>query len=321
MTLVQVRSLLVRKLLGQPAAAALRYVLWRRDAKRDERAARYFAKHSRKCPIDIYHSPILSSAKSKTLFILGSGWSVNELTNHMLRHIGEHQSVGINFWFFHDFVPTAFSFDAGKVPQGLESHTEELLVTLGRLLARQQVCGSKPQVLYLRPYNSNSGYLVPCPPEWTSWITGRANLLSRSPEAVEADLRFVTTRVARGEAPSGALPDNGSSVVRLIFLALAQGFKDIVLVGVDHDERPHFWFDAEYRDRYPEYVALFPDPDNRPHGTTEANGRALSNGMFLSVLGKVLEDLGLARLWVASPTSQLSEDIPQYPWPHEIIRH
>lgn len=313
---------MIGKFLGRPGATALRYWLWRRDANRDLQAAEKFAAHHEKQIADIYRSPILDSTGSKTLFILGSGWSVNELTEGMLQHISNHQSVGINFWFFHDFVPTAFSFDAGKVPEGEESYVRTTLRVMGSLFGRQEVRDANPKVLYLRPAQLDPDYLVPCPPELndSSWVSGRANLLSRDPDSVEADLRVLTKRAVLGKLPSGVLPDNGSSVVRLIFLALAQGFKDIVLVGIDLDTRPHFWFAPKYLERYPDHVALFPDPDDQPHGTTEPANRALGNREFLAIMGKVLAEQGLAKLWVASPSSQLAEVLPQYPWPVEITR-
>ena len=311
---------MIRKLLRKPGAAPLRYLLWERDARRDGQVAKKFATHNKIPVVDIYRSPILDSAASKTLFILGSGWSVNDLTNRMLQHIGKHQSVGINFWFFHDFVPSAFSFDAGKVPAGDEAIIRSTISTIGGLLGRQEIRTAKPRVLYLRPYQSDPSYLVPCPAELSdsAWVSGRANLLSRDPVAVEADLRLLAKRAVRGKLPRRVLPDNGSSVVRLIFLALTQGFKDIVLVGIDLDTRPHFWFAPQYVNRYPKYVGLFPDPDGRPHGTTKPADRALGNREFLNIFGRVLSNLRIATLWAAAPTSQLAEGLPQYPWPTEI---
>jgi hypothetical protein len=137
-------------------------------------------------------------------------------------------------------------------------------------------------------------------------------------ESVEADLRYLVTRAVSGRLPHGVLPDNGSSVVRLIFFALAQGFRDIVLVGIDLDTRPHFWFDPQYMERYPEYVALFPEPDNKHHGTTESSNRALGNREFLMIFSRVLTELGVAKLWISSPTSQLAQALPLYPWPTEV---
>jgi hypothetical protein len=310
---------MIPEILDSPGAALVRFWLWNRDANRDSQAAQKFATRHEKKLVDIYRSPILDSSASKTLFILGSGWSVNELTDGMLRHMGDHQSVGINFWFFHHFVPTAFSFDAGKVPEDEEAHVRASMVALGGLFARREISDLKPKVLYLRPYRSEPDYLVPCPPELDdlSWVSGRANLLAKSPGSVETDLRLLTERTVLGKLPSAALPDNGSSAVRLIFLALAQGFSDIVLVGIDLDSRPHFWFAPQYRERYPEHVNLFPDPDGQPHGTTEPTNRAIGNEEFLGILGKVFSELGVAKLWVGSPSSQLAEDLALYPWPSE----
>ena len=308
---------MIRKLIRRPVLAFLRYQLWKRDAHRDARATKTFAAQSGKQVLDLYRSPILDNSASKTLFILGSGWSVNELTDGMLQHIGEHQSVGINFWFFHKFIPTAFSFDAGKVPQGEEGQVQKALNDLAVLFGRKEVRDAEPRVLYLRPYQSNPGYLVPGPPELSklSWVTGRANLLAGDGGSVEADLRYFVRLAMSGRLPQAALPDNGSSVVRLIFLALAQGFRDIVLVGIDLDTRPHFWFAPHYVERYPEYVALFPEPDHRHHGTTEPVDRALGNREFLTIFSRVLTELGVAKLWIASPTSELANALPLYRWP------
>ena len=308
---------MIRKLLRMPTLSPLRYQLWKRDAHRDALVAEKFAAIHGKKKLDIYRSPLFDSSASKTLFILGSGWSVNELTDGMLRHIGAHQSVGINFWFFNSFVPTAFSFDAGKVRKEEEFLVQDVLGKLGQLLWKQEIRDAKPGVLYLRPHQSNPSYLIPGPPELTSssWVTGRANLLAGDYKSVEADLRYLVARVGSLKLPNGALPDNGSSVVRLIFLALAQGFKDIILVGIDLDSRPHFWFAPPYLERYPEYVKLFPAPDNRHHGTASRVSRALGNREFLAILGRVLSELGIAKLWLSSSTSQLSDDMPLYPWP------
>ena len=313
---------MIVKFLQWQGASTLRYWLWRRDANHDLQAAEKFAAHQEKQVVDIYRSPMLDSTVSETLFILGSGWSVNELTDGMLQHIGDHQSVGINFWFFHDFVPSAFSFDAGKVPEGEEDRVRATLRVMGGLFGRKEVRASKPRILYLRPAQLDPDYLVPCPRELgdSSWVSARANLLSKDPGSLEADLRVLAKRAVWGKLPSGVLPDNGSSVVRLIFLALAQGFKDIVLVGIDLDTRPHFWFAPQYLERYPEYVALFPQPDDEPHGTTERANRALGNLEFLSIMSKVFTELGLAKLWVASPSSHLAGILSQYPWPVEVAR-
>ena len=111
------------------------------------------------------------------------------------------------------------------------------------------------------------------------------------------------------------LPDNGSSAVRMIFLGLAQGDKDIVLTGVDLDDRPHFWASQDYVRRYEEYVALLSAPAGEMHETTPAKDRPLGNLEFLALLAKVMAEEGAGRLWLSSADSRLSAFLPQYSWP------
>ena len=47
---------------------------------------------------------------SDTLFVLGSGPSINDLTADDWATIGTHNSVGFNWWMVHDFVPSFYLF-------------------------------------------------------------------------------------------------------------------------------------------------------------------------------------------------------------------
>jgi hypothetical protein len=315
MNLISINAL--RSLLGTPSLSPLRYQLWKKNARRDATATVNFSRSNQLTPANIFTSSVLDSNRSKTLFILGSGWSINSITTEMFSHIEKHQSVGINFWFFHDFVPSLFSFDAGKVNESEAVSLPQSLATLGRLFARSDVIDASPKIMVLRPYKSDPRYLVPIPAalQHQVWVHGRANVVSSAAAPLLADLKLLLTKISHGRLPRSVLPDNGSSVARLIFLGLAQGFHDIVLAGIDLDSRPHFWFAPQYMDRYPEYVRLFPPPDNQPHGTALAIDRPLGNREFITSLNQAMIEQGAGRLWVASPESQLGGTLPQYPWP------
>ena len=314
---MEVIRLFLKKLLQSRRLTSVRYVLWARNARRDARATKVFAQRSGIVLLDIWKSHILPKSSGKVLFILGSGSSVNDLNATQFAHIGENQSIGINFWYFHDFVPNVFSFDAGRVNDGDYEDVEQTLATLGTLFDRKPIVYSRPKILYLRPLNSDSKYLMPVPQALAGqrWVSARANLISQDPFSLELDLRLILRKIAHRSIPAAVLPDNGSSVVRLIFLGLAQGYKDIVLTGVDLDDRPHFWYSEQYVRRYEEYVALFPAPKKELHGTAQATDRALGNLEFLALLGKVMEEEGVGHLWLSSPDSRLSAFLPQYLWP------
>ena len=42
---------------------------------------------------------------SDTVFVLGSGWSINEITEQRWKVIGRHDTIALNFWLVHPFVP------------------------------------------------------------------------------------------------------------------------------------------------------------------------------------------------------------------------
>jgi len=317
MCVMEVIRFFVKKLLHNRRLTSVRYFLWARNARRDSRATKKFAHRSGVALVNIWESPILQNSPGKALFILGSGSSVNDMNAIQFSHIGENQSIGINFWYFHDFVPNVFSFDAGKVDDADFEDLESTVASLGRLLGQKLNADCRPKILYLRPLNSDSKNLMPVPQALAGqrWVSARANLISQDPFSLELDLRLILRKIAHRSIPAAALPDNGSSVVRLIFLGLAQGYKDIVLTGVDLDDRPHFWYSEQYVKRYEEYVALFPAPKKELHGTAQATDRALGNLEFLALLGKVMEEEGVGHLWLSSPDSRLSAFLPQYLWP------
>ena len=49
--------------------------------------------------------------KSDTLFILGSGSTINKISDKQWGKIDDHDSIGFNFWLVHDFVPDFFKFE------------------------------------------------------------------------------------------------------------------------------------------------------------------------------------------------------------------
>ena len=309
----------MRQLLRISRFASARYYLWAHNARRDARTTSAFARRSGIQLLNIWESPIFLKSTGKLLFILGSGSSINDLSESQFAHIGDHQSVGINFWYFHDFVPNVFSFDGGRVDDSQKNITRTL-DSMGRLFGRKAIIDSRPRILYLRPLNSDEKYLLPTPHELAGqrWVSARANFVSEDPQTLESDIRLMLKKLVNRSSPPPVLPDNGSSVVRMIFLGVAQGFKDFVLTGVDIDDRPHFWASQDYVRRYGDYVALFPDPDGTPHGTAQAIDRPMGNLEFLALLGKVMKEERVGTLWLSSPDSRLSSFLPQYQWPQPL---
>lgn len=314
-----IRQVLKKAIRGR-RQAPVRFFLWSMNAKRDQAATERFSEISGIPQLDLWESPVLDSDGGKVLFILGSGSSINGLTAAQFEHIRAHQSIGINFWYLHDFVPDVLSFDAGKPNRG-QSNIRKTLETLGELLNRREILEFRPQLLYLRPLNLESKHVLPVPAELANnrWVSGRANFVSEDPQTLESDLRLVLRKISNRQIPSSVLPDNGASVVRMIFFGLAQGFKQFVLTGVDLDDRPHFWASNQYSSRYRKQVRLISGLGSESHGTAHAIERPLGNIEFLALLGKAMKEVGAGELWVSSSDSKLSPHLPGYSWPFPTL--
>ncbi len=86
--------------------------------------------------------------KSDTIFILGSGSSVNDLTEENWTVINSHDSIGFNFWLIHEFVPTFYFIEPS-------AYSERFQTLLDLIRRRSGECDKMPIICeYKNWYNS-----------------------------------------------------------------------------------------------------------------------------------------------------------------------
>src|SRR5271157_4008789 len=80
----------------------------------------YYLRQQRDLAVDLARAtglPLLEELKlpplrtSDTVFVLGSGWSINEVPAERWDVMGRHDTIGFNFWPVHPFVPRIFVFE------------------------------------------------------------------------------------------------------------------------------------------------------------------------------------------------------------------
>lgn len=294
----------------------MRQTLWNQAARVDSLATSSAAERLGIPPLRASSSEVFQNGNREVLFILGSGSSIESMPSEHFRHISQHSSIGLNYWFLHDFVPSAFSFDAGRSSSITPASRPRKQDRLEDYLGRPEIMKKAPTLLYLRPRGLTREEMVAVPKNFggLKYIYGRANLLTTEPGRLDGDLSRIIKRIQTGKTPPSVLPDNGASVVRMIFLGLVQGFRNIVLAGVDLDERPHFYLSERYREKYGAILDLFPTSGGQVHGTATSIGRPFSGVQFISAMHRALEKNTETRLWLASPESRLSTAIPLYKW-------
>lgn len=309
------RALLREELKRRVSLGFVRDALWRMRALRDNKAVRAI---SRKLGLktlsldDFVFSPTKSTGP---LFILGSGSSINELTEQNFHEIGESTSVGINVWIAHDFVPDAYSLESGTLP--VTSLDKSQRAYLAELLKREAVVKGAPRIIVLRPAAPSilEQFIgIPEPLRENTYLYGRANLPEFAHELGFDETGRLLRHFLKSKTCRSVVPDNGASVVRLIFLGLKLGFKKIVLVGVDLNLSPYFWFSPDWERRTPELAATFPRPSGVAHDTTQTVTRPHNTLDVIRWISVNLVGPEAPELFAGSSTSELATFLPTHPW-------
>jgi hypothetical protein len=260
---------------------------------------------------------------SDTLFVLGSGETINEHPAGHWDHVAEHDSIGLNFWLLHQFVPSSYLFEwVGWEPSPEVSARLDVRQQLLRL--RAPAIGDRP-VLFRVPAFRAVGprRLGPADVEEQLGQPGM-NLVITSdlgvPEWLDADgsrRAIALLRRLHGLSTRRSwryLASTRGSVLWAVLFGVRMGYRSIVLCGVDLTGVRYFFEDPDA----PMRVPGAPLPPNTQPGTihkTADPGRpgATMPQLLDAVRDEVLDPIGVT-LRVAHPDSALAGSFDLYPW-------
>ncbi len=185
---------------------------------------------------------ILKYKKSDVVFILGSGPSINEISEEEWSHINSCDSIGFNYWFAHEFVPSLYVFQApnNRMLNILsDKHTlykEIPFIIKGSSIANGSFDYTDERINLLK--SNPVFYLNEL--QFKSKITLDPVILFEYAEALGF---FVFGKV------TNIVPKWRVSIGLIISLCYQMGYKEIVLCGVDMHKADHFW-------DYPPYIEI-----------------------------------------------------------------
>ena len=250
-----------------------------------------------------------------TLFVLGSGSSVRDLTASNFEEIQSQLSVGINNWGIHPFVPDFYALESVPwVGDGLD------FMRSLTLLAREDIVELRPLLLVLRPSSGQRLEGIEALPgsfHDRIFLYGRVSPFTRRVSNLEEDLK----RVLESLVPldTSVFVDSGASIVRMLGVAVSLGLKQVVFTGVDLNNSDYFW---ENNVDYPNATFLSNNQkgywaERSPsefHETMSTHIRPFSVTEILRALAPTLYELFGITLLVASPHSALADFLPAYGW-------
>lgn len=249
---------------------------------------------------------------SDTLFVLATGASINQYPDDYWRVVERHDSIGMNFFALHDFVPDLYVLENMEeahrkllamkaeayqdVPVILKTAVSNL--SPKRVRNRVDKFAMNPRHVTQRFYLSldllAAGHDIK--------QTHDAYRLMRQLGLFSIKPRFLVLTKRRG------------SISYIINLAVRMGYKHIVLCGVDLNH-PEYFYDSRREELE---SAGFPVPSN-PHKqgvhlTNDPSHHPVTMQEVIQTINQeVLQPMGV-QLYVGAKSSALHPEFPEYSW-------
>jgi len=264
------------------------------------------------------HLPLLEALDlsplktSDTVFVLGSGWSINDITLERWKIIARHDTIGFNFWPVHAFVPRIFVFESiayegndtwqfmfRMLKKVLERRAEDYansvkIVTEVQPPAIRQLATELSEKFRKNLY---VGYTAPVVARTESELAAGIDYLRKQGE-------FEVSNRVRW------LFKYGGSVLAMLSLATRMGYKRVVLCGIDLGRQDYFY---HHRERYPESADWEFAPRSDPHLTTRRlQWMVPAQDVVCEFKRRVLDPAGIA-LFVENRSSTLYPRVPEAP--------
>ncbi len=247
---------------------------------------------------------------SDTVFLLGSGRSINEIRDDRWRVIGRHDSIAMNFWPAHAFVPRIYLFEnIARIP-GCELVFDALLGLLRR--RAEDYRNTVKIVSELQPLDSRQLILeIPHPFRRNLYVGYSVGVVARTERELIAGLHYLSRKgifSVRDRIPWHFRYQ--SSVTTAISLAVRMNYRRIILCGIDLGKAEYFYHDPE---RYPEACSWEFMPRDQPHLMAQrfAWGLPTQEAIYL-FKQEVLDPAGI-ELFVENRSSKLFPQIAQAP--------
>jgi len=191
-----------------------------------------------------------SLKESDTLFVLGSAWSINDIPDEKWNIIARHDTIGLNFWPAHSFVPKFFHFE------NLTYEYQPVAYDAFRLLMERRSAAYANTVKIitdLAPVGTRQiVFELPEGMKNNSYVGFALPIVARNEEEFRAGIRYMRSIGAFSPRAKVAwLFKSSGSVTAAMTIAVVMGYKRIVLCGVDLNQQNYFY---QLRERYPEYA-------------------------------------------------------------------
>ncbi|MEH7494541.1 hypothetical protein [Neobacillus niacini] len=194
------------------------------------------------------HLALKDYKKSDTLFILGSGKSIEDLTPAQWAMIKENDSLGLNFWLYHEFVPTFYVYE-----ESLNVERNNLFYKL--LRQKQDMYKDTPFIVKDIEYKGITFDSIPSELTKNIYLSTEMVVFGGKIDFSRFLYRGYLLLSKFNKRNKNVLLKRSGSLSYLLFLAENFGYRNIVLCGIDLINSDYFYYNPKY--------SVYSVPDNK----------------------------------------------------------
>lgn len=243
---------------------------------------------------------------SDVLVLLGGGTSINQISSARWDAISRYDTMGMNLWLIHPFVPRFHLFEC--VWNDAESYP-----TFLQYFKLREKAYSNTMKIAINADGRRPTSLLASSAEWraTTYVAHTIPAPARNLREFEYALEYLRGKgIFRPWFRPDLLFKYCASVTTVLTLALKMGYKKLILCGIDlHDQR-YFY---QHPRLFPETAHLEFLPRNTRHATDDALPWRLPIKQTALVMKQRLLDPAGLELYVENRSSALWPEVPEVP--------
>lgn len=255
--------------------------------------------------------------KSDTVFILGSGPSINEINKYQWDYIHHKDSWGFNFWLCHHHIPDCFFAQSHIDIEEDQRYNFEMDTLMNQMLIDKIQAYNKVK-FYLRGDNVNDYKFQKSQFGKTIFKNDinyyfLSELVVRSKSKIrpyKLIVRIFKLGFFKNNSNILPIPKFGNTTTELISLALMIGYKKIVLCGIDMNDGGHFYDECNYLNKYKLLNKLKKfSNENKIHSHMDKHQLKYTSKDVIMDLNRFSKEKFNAEIFVSSSTSSLYPEI------------
>jgi len=274
---------------------------------RHERSRRYCGLQDAPSCLDLG-----SNRRSDTVFILGSGWSINNISESKWKTIKNHDSFGFNLWLRHAHVPSMYF---SHVPD-TRSANEMLLRCFIKLMEeRAQDYKAVPKFIPFLHNDPTHKFINAIPKAWRQnlYAINTFTAVARSAQEVNREISNLLDNGWFRCNPTGPLKlfSYIGTIIQLMDLSVRMGYRRVILCGVDMSDPRYFYEDL---DQYPDMAGIRSSPPTQTtHQTLKQTRGHIPIDQVVYAMNDLVFEPNEIKLYVEHAGSALYPRIPLAP--------